>query len=144
MKRRFFVRLMVALLGAGLGGACLAADITVAGTPPTADAGMALSPDGLTLAVMARHEGRRHLWLKPVGSGAARPLPGTADATVPFWSPDGRKLGFFAADELRQIDIESGKVTTIAPRVGEPFAAGGGPLSLSPDGKSALINYAIG
>jgi Tol biopolymer transport system component len=71
-------------------------------------------------------------------------LPGTADATVPFWSPDGRKLGFFAADELRQIDIESGKVTTIAPRVGEPFAAGGGPLSLSPDGKSALINYAIG
>lgn len=117
MKRRFFVRLIVALLGTGLGGACLAADIMVAATPPTNDASFALSPDGLTLAVMGRHEGRKHLWLKPVGSGAARPLPGTVDATFPFWSPDGRKLGFFAADEMRQIDIASGEVTTIAPRV---------------------------
>jgi Tol biopolymer transport system component len=117
MMRGFFVRLMAALLGAGLGGACLAADIMVTGTPPTYDASVALSPDGLTLAVTGRHEGRKHLWLKPVGSGAARPLPGTVDASFPFWSPDGRKLGFFAVDEIRQIDIESGKVTTIAPRV---------------------------
>lgn len=117
MMRRFFVHLLVALLGAGLGAACLAADTMVAGTPPTNDASIALSPDGLTLAVMGRHEGRKHIWLKPVGPGAARPLPGTVDATLPFWSPDGRKLGFFAADEIRQIDIESGKVTTIAPRV---------------------------
>jgi eukaryotic-like serine/threonine-protein kinase len=123
MMRRFFVRLMLTLLGAGLGSACLAADIMVAGTPPTNDASVALSPDGLTLAVMGRHEGRKHLWLKPVGSGAARPLPGTVDATFPFWSPDGRKLGFFAADEIRQVDIESGKVTTIASRVS--YASGG-------------------
>lgn len=121
--RRIFLRLVVALLGASLGGACLAADIMVAGTPPTSDASVALSPDGLTLAVMGRHEGRKHLWLKPVGSGAARPLPGTVDASFPFWSPDGRKLGFFAADEIRQIDIESGRVTTIAPRV--TYASGG-------------------
>jgi len=94
---------------------------------------MALSPDGLTLAVMARHEGRRHLWLKPVGSGAARPLPGTVDATIPFWSPDGRKLGFFAADEMRQIDIESGTVTTIAPRV--TYASG------ASWGKNGIILY---
>lgn len=131
--RRLFLRWMVALLGAGLGGACLAADVMVTGTPPTADAGMALSPDGLTLAVMARHEGRRHLWLKPVGSGAARPLPGTADATIPFWSPDGRKLGFFAADAMKQIDIESGTVTTIAPRV--TYASG------ASWGKNGVILY---
>jgi eukaryotic-like serine/threonine-protein kinase len=117
MMRRFFVRLTVVLLGAGLATACLAADTMVAGTPPTNEASVALSPDGLTLAVTGRHEGRKHLWLKPVGSGAARPLPGTVDASFPFWSPDGRKLGFFAADEMRQIDIASGKVTTILPRV---------------------------
>jgi Tol biopolymer transport system component len=122
MMRQFFVRLMVAFLGAALGSACIAADITVAGTPLTNDSSVALSPDGLTLAVMGRHEGRKHLWLKPVGSGAARPLPGTVDASFPFWSPDGRKLGFFAADQIRQIDIESGKVTTIAP--GVTYASG--------------------
>lgn len=115
--RQFCIRLMAALLGAGLGNASLAADITVTGTPPTNDASVALSPDGLTLAVMGRHEGRKHIWLKPVGSGAARPLPDTVDASFPFWSPDGRKLGFFAADAIKQIDIESGLVTTIAPRV---------------------------
>lgn len=115
--RRHFVRLMVALLGAGLGSATLAADTAISGTPATSDVSVALSPDGQTLAVMGRHEGRKHIWLKPVGSGAARPLPGTIDASFPFWSPDGRKLGFFASDEIRQIDIESGRVTTIAPRV---------------------------
>src|SRR5690606_27864394 len=117
MKRRPFVCLMVALLGTGLGGASLAADVAVAGTPPTSDTSVALSPDGQTLAVMGRHEGRKHIWLKPVGSGAARPLPGTVDASFPFWSPDGRKLGFFASDQMRQIDIESGQVTTILPRL---------------------------
>lgn len=115
--RRFFSSLVVAFLVAGPGSACLAADVQVAGTPPTSDTSVALSPDGQTLAVMGRHEGRKHIWLKPAGSGAARPLPGTVDASFPFWSPDGRKLGFFASDEMRQIDIETGKVTTILPRV---------------------------
>jgi Tol biopolymer transport system component len=115
--RRLLASLMVAFLAAGLGNAAVAADALVAGTPPTSDTSVALSPDGKTLAVMGRHEGRKHIWLKPVGAGEARPLPGTVDATFPFWSPDGRKLGFFASDEMRQIDIESGKVTTIIPRL---------------------------
>jgi Tol biopolymer transport system component len=93
-------------------------------TPLTNDVtSLALSPDGLTLAVAGRYNGRTHLWLQPVGTGEAKPLPGTADAVYPFWSPDGSKLGFFAEDEIRQIDIKSGKVTTLLRSLG--FPAGG-------------------
>ena len=115
--RRFLASLMAAFLVAGLGNPAGAADVLVAGTPATSDTSVALSPDGQTLAVMGRHEGRKHIWLKPVGSGAARALPGTVDASFPFWSPDGRKLGFFASDQMKQIDIATGQVTTILPRI---------------------------
>src|SRR5690606_38637251 len=47
MMRGFFTRMVVALLGIGLGGASLAADVMVSGTPPSNDASVALSPDGL-------------------------------------------------------------------------------------------------
>src|SRR5689334_10346397 len=46
MMRRLFIRWMVALLGAGLGTTCFAADIMVDGTPATNDTSVALSPDG--------------------------------------------------------------------------------------------------
>ena len=33
----------------------------------------------------------------------ARPVPGTDGAHRPFWSPDGRSIGFFANGQLRRI-----------------------------------------
>jgi Tol biopolymer transport system component len=124
MIYRLFLRLLLVLIGASASLACVAADGTVAGTPATNDvASLALSPDGMTLAVTGRHQGRLHLWLKPVGAGQARPLPGTEDAVYPFWSPDGTKVAFFAEDEIRQVDIQSGKITTL--RTGAGFPAGG-------------------
>ncbi|MDQ2640564.1 MAG: hypothetical protein M3Y79_08295 [Pseudomonadota bacterium] len=73
--------------------------------------------------MIARYNGRNHLWLQPVGGGAAKPLPGTADAVHPFWSPDGSKLAYFGDDEMRQVDVRSGQVTTILTAV--TFPAGG-------------------
>lgn len=121
---RFLVLLVVLLAGPDLPAFAAAPAFTTTRTPPTNDiVSLALSPDGRTLALAGRHEGRNHLWLQPVAGGAARPLPGTADAVYPFWSPDGQKLGFFAEDEIRVIDIRSGEVTTLLTGMG--FPAGG-------------------
>lgn len=140
---RVVAALLAAVLAAGAGPALAAApSMAGVGTPPTNDiASLALSPDGLTLAVAGRHNGRNHLWLQPVAGGAARPLPGTADAVYPFWSPDGRKLGFFAEDEIRVIDIQSGEITTLLTGMG--FPAGGswgsnGTILFSTHGRYAI------
>jgi len=57
-----------------------------------------LSPDGRQLAFVAQDErsGETHIWLRNLDAAEARPLPGTEGALRPFWSPDGRQIGFFA------------------------------------------------
>ena len=75
---------------------------------------MALSPDGQLLAFVARTaEGRSLLWVRPLDTLSAQPLPGTEDAFAPFWSPDSRSLGFFADGKLKKIDASGGTVDTL-------------------------------
>ena len=62
---------------------------------------LALSPDGRRLAfVFAAADGSRNLWLRSVDRLDAEPVPGSNGANAPFWSPDGRSLGFFAGGFL--------------------------------------------
>jgi Tol biopolymer transport system component len=69
----------------------------------------ALSPDGRILAFAASGEdGVSRLWTRPRDSTVPTPIEGTEDASYPFWSPDGRSLGFFAGHELRRIDLGGG------------------------------------
>jgi eukaryotic-like serine/threonine-protein kinase len=59
--------------------------------------GFALSPDGRAIVFTAAEAGAKPiLWLRTMEEVAARPLPGTEDADSPFWSWDGRWVGFFA------------------------------------------------
>ncbi len=59
-------------------------------------------------------EGRRSLWLRPLGSLTAQPLPGTEGVLgFPFWSPDSRSLGFAAGSELRKLDLAGGAPQTL-------------------------------
>ncbi len=68
-----------------------------------------LSPDGTRMAFSAASEdGQNQLWLRPLDGTETRPLPGTSGATFPFWSSDGRSLGFFAAGKLKRIEISGG------------------------------------
>jgi eukaryotic-like serine/threonine-protein kinase len=71
--------------------------------------GFALSPDGLRLAYVAQTaDGKKLLWVRPVDSLQAQALAGTEEATYPFWSPDSRTIGFFAAGKLKKIDGSGG------------------------------------
>jgi Tol biopolymer transport system component len=84
-------------------------------TPPTTDpASIAISPDGRLLVFAATSDGTSQLWLRPLDSPSMRPLPGTGDAARPFWSPDGRSIGFFAKGRLKRIDVENGSMQDLA------------------------------
>jgi Tol biopolymer transport system component len=75
---------------------------------------MALSPDGRFLAyVAAIPEGKRVLWVRPLGAVTEQALSGTDDAMFPFWSPDSRFIGFFANDRLKKIPVSGGPALTI-------------------------------
>jgi eukaryotic-like serine/threonine-protein kinase len=80
---------------------------------------MAVSPDGQRLAFVAiAANGANSLWLRPLGAASAQPLAGTEGASLPFWSPDSRFIGFFADGKLKKIDAAGGPPQTLcdAPR----------------------------
>ena len=74
---------------------------------------LAISPDGRYLAVSPTFEGRAPIWLRPVDSTAWRMLPGTEGASFPFWSPDGKSIGFFADRKLKRIDLDGEAVLIV-------------------------------
>jgi len=75
---------------------------------------LAISPDGKIIAFAATDTlGINHLWVRPVSSMTALALVGTEEAKYPFWSYDGRKIGFFAKGRLKSIDATGGPVLTI-------------------------------
>ncbi|MGH9867099.1 MAG: protein kinase domain-containing protein [Candidatus Polarisedimenticolia bacterium] len=82
---------------------------------PFDELGLTLSPDGSTLAFVAvAPDGRKSIWLRGLAEIDARPLPETYDAWYPFWSPDGRYLGYFADGKLKTIDLRGGSPRVLA------------------------------
>jgi Tol biopolymer transport system component len=87
-------------------------------TPPTNDvASFAISPDGRAIAFVALDRGQQQLWVRSLESSALRRLAGTEGARLPFWSPDGKSLGFFVDTRLKRLDLDSGAIQTLAPVV---------------------------
>jgi Tol biopolymer transport system component/predicted Ser/Thr protein kinase len=84
---------------------------------------IAIAPDGGRIAFVGETvDGRRSLWVRPLDSVSPRALPGTEGATLPFWSPDSRFLGFFADGKLKKIDASGGPPQVLAPA---PLGYGG-------------------
>jgi serine/threonine protein kinase len=75
---------------------------------------IAVSPDGRRVAFTARAaSGTTQLWVRPLDSLSAQPLAGTEGASLPFWSPDSRSLGFFAAGKLKKVEASGGPPQTL-------------------------------
>jgi Tol biopolymer transport system component len=75
--------------------------------------GIALSPDGRNAAYVAAANGKTALWVRSLDAASGRPLAGTEGAYYPFWSPDGKSIGFFAAGKVQRVDLAGGAPLTI-------------------------------
>ena len=74
----------------------------------------AVSPDGARLAFVAvGPDGKDTLWVRALSAPGAQQLEGTERAAFPFWSPDSRRIGFFAEGRLKTVDIAGGMVKIV-------------------------------
>jgi serine/threonine protein kinase/Tol biopolymer transport system component len=75
-------------------------------------AGTQLSADGSKLAFVAA-DAHSAIFVRDLRTGKLDQLKGTEGAAFPFWSPDGRALGFFASQQLRTVSLDQGMVQTL-------------------------------
>jgi serine/threonine-protein kinase len=87
-----------------------AGDAPVTGFQPMT----ALSPDGRTLVYRARRNGIVQLFRRDMHELEPQAIPGTEDATSPFFSPDGRWLGFDGDGVLKRLSLAGGTPVVIA------------------------------
>jgi dipeptidyl aminopeptidase/acylaminoacyl peptidase len=93
----------------------------------------ALSPDGHQVVFGAGPQmGVRSnpLWIRSLDSIDVRRLAGTEGAGQPFWSPDGRSIGFFVGSPLKgsalkRMEVAGGPPSVIADEVGRAVSTGG-------------------
>ncbi|MBI3982944.1 MAG: serine/threonine-protein kinase [Gemmatimonadetes bacterium] len=83
---------------------------------------VALSPDGNVLAFVGRGPRGNQIFLRALSDSMPRPLVGTDGGYAPFFSPDGREVGFWSPQRLQRVPVEGGAPTLIADSAGS-FAA---------------------
>jgi serine/threonine-protein kinase len=69
---------------------------------------LAISLDGSRLVYSGTREGRQQLYLREIGSLEIRPIPGTEQGILPFFSPDGKSIGFVEGAKLVKVAIDGG------------------------------------
>lgn len=75
---------------------------------------LVLSPDAANAVFGARNEkSQSMLFLRSMDSLTAEPIPGTEGAAMPFWSPDGAQIGFFANQQLKALHLADRSVHVI-------------------------------
>ncbi len=74
---------------------------------------LTLSPDGSMLAFVALADGRTQLYLRQMDQDDNKPILGTEGAHSPFFSPDGRWIGFFADEKLKKVALSGGEPETL-------------------------------
>src|SRR5256886_15794694 len=90
----------------------LAIDSTEAMAPSTAWSGrLAISPDGSRLAYIGGP--RSQLWIRARNQLHAIAVPGTEGATSPFFSPDGRQVGFLRDFIVQIASLDGGPPITV-------------------------------
>ena len=101
-----------------------------------------LSPDGRRIAFTAAEaDGQTKLYVRTLDDLEPKPLPGTEGAEAPFFSPDGRSVGFFAGGKLKRVDLAGGPARELADAPDHRGGAWGsqGLIVFAPDGGGPIF-----
>ena len=144
--------------------ACLISVVVIAGTardtkaaqskatsaPALVDLTMpaiAISPDGKQIAVVLTTGDKQQLYFRSVATLESKPIAGTEGAVTPFFSPDGKWLGFFSGGKLKKLAIDTGQIVTLCDGGTGPRGAVWGSddnIVFTPDTGSALLQVPAG
>ena len=69
---------------------------------------IALSPDGRQLVFAGLRGTQQQLWVRRLDRAEATPIAGTEQAAAPFFSPDGRWIGFWSRGDLYKVPVSGG------------------------------------
>ena len=76
--------------------------------------GLAFSPDGTMLAYNGQDSsGQRQLYLRPLDQHNAIPISGSEDGQFPFFSPDGRWVGYRVGNRIVKTPVRGGSPETV-------------------------------
>jgi len=153
-RRGFLVVAVVALVVGGLLGGVLWSAMRSRSAPPPLQVtrsnlsapipildDLALSPDGTRLAYVDEREGKPRIYLRLLNELEAKPIEGTDDAGILFFSPDGQWLGFSARTKLMKVALTGGAPQTICDCAPIPMGAAwgsDGTIVFAPTNRSGL------
>jgi eukaryotic-like serine/threonine-protein kinase len=75
---------------------------------------VAVAPDSSAIVFRGDSDGADQLYLRPLASLEARPIAGTSGGADPFFSADGRAIGFFAEGKLKRVALDGSSPLTLA------------------------------
>jgi len=114
-----------------------------------AGAQLALSPDGTQIVVAESDDsGNRRLAMRSLDQSGFVPISGTESARVPFFSPDGQWIAFFADGKLKKIAAQGGAPVTLcdapSPIRGASWGDDGNIVVAFNQGSSGLVRVPSG
>jgi Tol biopolymer transport system component/tRNA A-37 threonylcarbamoyl transferase component Bud32 len=83
---------------------------------------LAISRDGMEIVFLAQHLGTQRLYIRRMDRLESEPFVGTDNADMPFFSPDGKWVGFFADGKLKKVSVLGGNPVTLCDA---PLGGGG-------------------
>ncbi len=81
-------------------------------------ASLAVSPAGDRIAFVAEAEGKSHIFMRDIADARPRLLPDTERCGSPFFSPDGKWLGYVTPQRIVKVPVEGGPALTICETAG--------------------------
>jgi serine/threonine-protein kinase len=101
---------------------------------------VAISPDGQRIVYVGPAEKGTRLWLREHDQLNATPIPGTEAGASPFFSPDGRHVGFLVnGSTLRTASLDGGPTQTLSDSINSTGGDWGPDGYIYVEGDSGLL-----